>query len=377
MRPPLCLTLNDRRRGVPSRYAAEDMKGFILAGGTGSRLRPITHTQSKQLIPVANQPILFYGLRAMADAGIENVGIIVGDTEEEIRGAVGDGGRFGVRVTYIRQEAPLGLAHALLTGRDYLDDDDFVMYLGDNLLPEGVSRFVDSYREHGPDAQIFLVKVPEPERFGVAVLDGDRVVELVEKPKEHISDLALAGIYIFTPTVFEAAAAIEPSWRGELEITDAIQYLVDHGYRVRAETISGWWKDTGKLEDLLEANRIMLDAHTGEVRGRVDEASHLVGEVLVEEGAEVVESVIRGPSAIGPDVRVTRSALGPYVSIARGSQIEDSEIEDSIVMEGCRIADVRRISSSLVGERVTVRKGEDRPAAYRLMLGDSSDVRIP
>ena len=353
------------------------MKGFILAGGTGSRLRPITHTQSKQLIPVANEPILFYGLRAMAGVGIEDVGIIVGDTEEEIRGAVGDGSRFGLDVTYIRQDAPLGLAHAVLTGRDYLGDDDFVMYLGDNLLPEGITRFVESYREHGPDAQIFLVKVPEPERFGVAVLDGDRVVRLVEKPKEHISDLALAGIYIFTPTIFEAASAIEPSWRGELEITDSIQWLVDHGYKVRAETITGWWKDTGKMEDLLEANRIMLDARDGAVRGTVDEASHLVGEVVVEEGATITESVIRGPSVIGPGATITRSTLGPYVSIAAETVVEDSEIDDSIVMEGCEIRDVRRVSGSLVGERVRITKDDGRPAAYRFVLGDSSDVRIP
>jgi len=353
------------------------MKGFILAGGTGSRLRPITHTQSKQLIPVANRPILHYGLEAMADAGIHEVGIIVGDTEEEIRGSVGDGSAWGLEVTYLRQEAPLGLAHAVLTGREYLGDEDFVMYLGDNLLPEGITRFVRQYRENEPDAQIFLVKVPEPERFGVAVLEADRVVRLVEKPAEHISDLALAGIYIFTPAIFEAAAAIEPSGRGELEITDAIQYLIDHGYEVRAEVISGWWKDTGKLEDLLEANRIMLDGLAGRVEGSVDEASHLVGEVVVEEGAEIRESVIRGPAVIGPDAVVTRSTLGPYVAVARGSRIEDSEIRDSIVMEGCRIREVRPVSDSLIGERVQIEKSDHRPGAYRFMLGDSSDVRIP
>jgi glucose-1-phosphate thymidylyltransferase len=353
------------------------MKGLVLAGGKGSRLRPITDTQSKQLIPVANKPILFYGLEALAEAGIRDVGIIVGDTEQEIRAAVGDGSDWGLDVAYIPQEAPLGLAHAVLTAQAHLGDEPFVMYLGDNLVREGIARFVRTYGEHRPDAQIFLAKVPDPERFGVAVLDGDRVVRLVEKPAEHISDFALSGVYIFNPSIFEAASAIEPSGRGELEITDAIQYLVDHGYEVRAEMITGWWKDTGKQGDLLEANRIVLDDLRGDVRGTVDEGSHIVGEVVIEEGAEVRESVIRGPSVVGAGARVTRSILGPYVSVSGGSVIEDSEIGDSIVMHACEIREVRPMRESLLGRNVRIAKDRSQPSVYRFMLGDSSELETP
>jgi glucose-1-phosphate thymidylyltransferase len=353
------------------------MKGLILAGGVGSRLRPITHTQSKQLIPVANKPILYYGLEALAATGVEDVGIVVGELEEEIRGAVGDGSRWGLRVEYIHQDAPLGLAHAVLIAQEYLGEDDFVMYLGDNLVPEGITSFVRAYQEHGPDAQIFLVKVPEPERFGVAVLEGDRVVKLVEKPKEHISDLALAGVYLFNPSIFIAAAAIEPSGRGELEITDAIQYLIDHGYRVRAEMITGWWKDTGKLEDLLEANRIMLDRGEHDVRGDVDAESHLVGEVMVDETAVIRESVIRGPAAIARGAVVERSIVGPYVSVYERTRIEDSEIANSIVLEDAVISGARPVGDSLIGKNVRITKDQARPAGYRFMLGDSSEIRLP
>jgi glucose-1-phosphate thymidylyltransferase len=353
------------------------MKGLVLAGGKGSRLRPITDTQSKQLIPVANKPILYYGLEAMAEARVREVGIIVGDTEEEIRSAVGDGSRWGLDVSYIPQESPLGLAHAVLTAEDYLGQQPFVMYLGDNLVREGIARFVGSYEEHRPAAQIFLAKVAEPERFGVAVLEGDRVVRLVEKPTEHISDLALSGVYIFDPSIFEAAHAIEPSGRGELEITDAIQYLVDHGYEVRAEMITGWWKDTGKQEDLLEANRIVLEDLRGGVQGSVDQASHLVGEVAVEEGAEIRDSVIRGPAVVGPGARIARSILGPYVSVSREAVIEDSEVADSIVMAGCEIREVRPMRESILGRGVRISKDSGRPSVYRFMLGDSSEVHTP
>lgn len=353
------------------------MKGLILAGGLGSRLRPITHTQSKQLIPVANKPILFYGLEAMVDAGVSDIGIIVGDLEEEIRGALGDGSRWGIRITYIRQEAPLGLAHAVLTAQEYIGEDDFVMYLGDNLVPEGITGFVRAFEKNRPDAQIFLVKVPEPERFGVAVLDGERVVKLVEKPKEHISDLALAGVYLFNSSIFTAASAIEPSGRGELEITDAIQYLIDHGYSVRAEMIAGWWKDTGHLEDLLEANRILLDQRAPEVLGTVDEASHLVGDVVIQEGAVVQESVIRGPAIIGRDARIVRSIIGPYVSVYERTVVTDSEIENSILLEDCEVSEVRKLADSLIGKSVRIRKDENRPARYQLMVGDNSEFRIP
>lgn len=352
------------------------MKALILAGGEGTRLRPITHTSSKQLIPVANTPILFYGLQAVAEAGIREVGIVVGDTAAEIEEACGDGSRWGVEITYLHQEAPLGLAHAVLISRDFLGDDHFVMYLGDNILLEGVSRFVRQFEEHAPDAQIFLARVPEPERFGVAVLEGDRIVRLVEKPKDRISDLALVGVYLFDASIHEAVAAVEPSWRGELEITDSIQHLIDHGKTVRAEMVEGWWKDTGRLEDLLEANRMMLSRMEGRVEGEVDEASRLVGPVVVEPGAKVTRSLIRGPSIIGADTIIEDSLIGPHASIYVGCAISGSEIEDSIVMERCRIEGVPGIAESLLGKDVEVSRGKRDRAIHRLMLGDQSQVEV-
>lgn len=353
------------------------MKGLVLAGGSGSRLRPITYSQSKQLIPVANKPILFYGLEALAAAGIRDVGMIVGETEEEIRTAVRDGSRWGLHVQYIRQEAPLGLAHAVLVAQDYLGDEEFLMYLGDNLVREGLNSFVAAFEEDRPDAQIFLARVPAPERFGVAVLQGERVTRLVEKPAEHISDFALSGIYVFNSAIFPAASSIQPSARGELEITDAIQYLVDHGYEVRAQQITGWWKDTGKVEDLLEANMMVLEDQDRRIDGFVDEATHVVGAVMIEEGAKVTESVIRGPAVIGRDTLVIRSTLGPYVSVFDDSRIEDSEISDSIIMGGTMISEVRRMTGSLIGTNVRICKDDQHPTTFQFVIGDSSQVRIP
>jgi glucose-1-phosphate thymidylyltransferase len=353
------------------------VKALLTAGGHGIRLRPITHTQNKHLIPVANKPMLFHGIEAIAAAGITDVGIIVGDTEEEIRSVVGDGSRWGLRVEYLRQEAPLGLAHAVLTGREFLEGQPFLMYLGDNLVREELATFVHTFEEHRPDAQIFLTKVPEPERFGVAVVEDDQVVRLVEKPRRHISDLALSGVYVFTPVIFQAASAIEPSGRGELEITDAIQYLIDHGYRVRAERITGWWKDTGRMEDLLEANRFALDDQDRLVEGDVDEASHLVGEVCIEAGAVIRESVIRGPAAIAPGCRIERSTIDPYTSVYLNTTVIDSEIGNSIVMEECWIHDVRRIRDSLIGRNVRIARGDAPPASIQLMVGDNSAISLP
>jgi glucose-1-phosphate thymidylyltransferase len=349
---------------------------LVLSGGEGTRLRPITHTSSKQLIPVANKPILFYGLESIAAAGIRKVGMVVGSTAKEIETAVGDGSAWGLEVTYIRQEAPLGLAHAVLVSREFLGDDDFVMYLGDNVLLEGITRFVEEFDRHRPNAQIFLAAVPEPERFGVAVLEEDRVVRLVEKPKERISDLALVGVYLFDTSVHEAVASVRPSWRGELEITDSIQYLIDQGRAVRAEMVSGWWKDTGRLEDLLEANRMMLSVLESRVDGDVDESSRLVGQVVVERGAKVTRSVVRGPAIVGEDSIVEDSVIGPNASIYFGCRIEGSQVEDSIVMERCRVEDVRGMAQSLLGKDVEVRRGKERPAMYRLMLGDQSQVEV-
>jgi glucose-1-phosphate thymidylyltransferase len=352
------------------------VKALILSGGEGSRLRPITHTSAKQLIPVANKPILFYGLEAIRDAGIREVGIVVGSTAAEIEAAVGDGSAWDLQVTYLPQDAPRGLAHGVIVAREFLGDDDFVMYLGDNILIEGITRFVQEFERHRPNAQIYLIAVREPERFGVAVLEGDRVVKLVEKPKERISDLALAGIYLFDRSVHEAVASVEPSWRGELEITDSIQYLLDKGKTVRAEMIEGWWKDTGHLVDLLEANRMMLSVLEPRVEGEVDGATRLVGPVTIEKGAKVSRSVIRGPAVIGQDTIVEDSLIGPHTSIYYGCAVSGSEVEDSIVMEGCTIEDVRGLAQSLIGKDVEVRRGKERPAMYRLMLGDQSQVEL-
>ncbi|MGH2656970.1 MAG: glucose-1-phosphate thymidylyltransferase [Actinomycetota bacterium] len=352
------------------------MKALILSGGEGTRLRPITHTSAKQLIPVANKPILFYGLESIAEAGIREVGIVVGHTAAEIEAACGDGSRWGLTITYIPQAEPLGLAHAVIVARGFLGDDDFVMYLGDNVLLEGINGFVERFRRHTPNAQIFLARVREPERFGVAVLEGDRVVRLVEKPKERISDLALVGVYLFDRTVHEAIDGVEPSWRGELEITDSIQAMIDAGRTVRAEMVTEWWKDTGKLEDLLEANRMMLSHLEPRVDGEVDGPSRLVGRVVVEKGAKVTRSVIRGPAIIGRGTIVEDSLVGPNASIYEDCAVAASEIEDSIVMERCRLEDVRGLSQSLLGKDVEVRRGRTRPAAYRLMLGDQSQVEV-
>jgi glucose-1-phosphate thymidylyltransferase len=352
------------------------VKALVLSGGEGTRLRPITHTSAKQLIPVANKPILFYGLEAIRKAGIREVGIVVGSTADEIRAACGDGSPWDLEITYLPQDAPLGLAHAVLIARDYLDDDDFVMYLGDNLLLEGLTSFVEEFERHRPNAQIFLTRVREPERFGVAVLDGDRVVRLVEKPKERISDLALVGVYLFDRTVHDAVRAVEPSWRGELEITDSIQVMVDAGRSVRAEQVTGWWKDTGKLEDMLEANRMMLSHIEPRVDGDVDGRSRVVGRVIVERGAKVTGSVIRGPAIVGEDTIVEDSLIGPNASIYYECAISGSQIEDSIIMERCRIEDVRPLAQSLLGKDVEVRRGKTAPAAHRVMLGDQSQVEL-
>ena len=353
------------------------MKALVLSGGAGTRLRPITHTSAKQLVPVANKPILEFGLEAIRDAGISDVGIIVGETHEEIREHVGDGSRFGIGVTYVHQPEPLGLAHAVLTAADFLGDDDFVMYLGDNLIAGGITGFVEQFRSRGPTAQILLAKVRDPERFGVAELAADGSVQLlVEKPPQPRSDLALVGVYLFSGRVLDACRAITPSDRGELEITDAIQWLIDAGERVDSTVIEGWWKDTGKLYDLLEANRIVLDTIEPAVRGSVDAASEVQGRVVLEEGAELVGSFVRGPAVIGRGTRLVNSFVGPYTSIDAGCVLTDTEIEHSVVLAQTRISDIRRLEDSLIGREVDVGRSERKPRAYRLMLGDHSQVGL-
>ena len=356
------------------------MKALILAGGAGTRLRPITHTSAKQLVPVANKPILFYGLEQMAEAGIVEVGMVVGDTQEEIRAAVGDGSTWGLKVTYIPQDAPLGLAHCVLIAQDFLGDDDFVMYLGDNLLRQGVKAFVDRFESDGRShsvAQILLARVPDPQRFGVAEIGPDgEVLRLVEKPEEPPSDLALVGVYLFGPTIHEAVRAIEPSGRGELEITDAIQWLLDNGHRVAHQVVDGWWIDTGKLDALLEGNRLILETLDQRVEGAVDIDSRIEGRVVICEGAEVVASTVRGPAIIGTGTRIEHSFVGPFTSIADRCVVLRSEIEHSVILDDSRIVDIPRVEDSLIGKQVVVTRSARRPRANRFMLGDHSQVDL-
>jgi glucose-1-phosphate thymidylyltransferase len=373
------------------------MKALVLAGGRGTRLRPITHTAAKQLVPVANKPVLFYGLEALRDAGIRQVGIVVSDPREmllpdsrtgerttvmvnsqaEIRAAVGDGSRFGLEVTYIEQAAPLGLAHAVKISEDYLRDEPFVMYLGDNLIKDGIAPFVKEFESERPDAQILLAHVKTPQDFGVAELAGDRVVRLEEKPKQPRSDLALVGVYLFSACVFDAVRAIRPSRRGELEITDAIQHLIDSGKRVRSHVIQGWWKDTGKVEDMLEGNRMMLMGLATDVRGEVDAATEIEGGVSIGPGSVVERSRLRGPLVIGAGARIRDAYVGPFTALADGVVLERSEIEHSIVLERSQITDIPgRIESSLIGKDVVVCGKDSRPRAHRLMLGDSSRLEL-
>jgi glucose-1-phosphate thymidylyltransferase len=353
------------------------MKALVLSGGSGSRLRPITHTSPKQLVPVANKPVLFYGLEAIRDAGIASVGIVVGDTAPSIQAAVGDGSAFGLDVTYIRQDAPRGLAHAVLIAREFLGDDDFVMYLGDNFIVGGITALVDEFRSGRPDAQIMLTQVPDPRQFGVAELDASgEVIGLEEKPRQPKGDLALVGVYIFTPAIHEAVVQLEPSWRGELEITEAIQWLIDNGRKVRSTTITGYWKDTGNVADMLEVNRMVLESAEPRCDGVVDAATELIGRVVIESGADVSGSRIVGPAIIGAGTRVTGSYVGPFTSVAADCAITDSEIEYSIVLRGASIQGVRRIEASLIGHEVEVTPAPRVPNAHRLILGDHSKVQI-
>jgi glucose-1-phosphate thymidylyltransferase len=358
------------------------MKSLILAGGAGTRLRPITYTSAKQLVPVANKPILFYGIEAMVAAGIVEIGMIVGDTADEVMAAVGDGSTFGAKVTYIHQDAPLGLAHCVLVAHEFLGDDDFVMYLGDNLLQQDLRTFVERFEDarseaSPPAAQILLKQVPDPHRFGIATLDEyGNVVNLIEKPDDPPTDLALVGVYLFDRRIHTAVQAIEPSGRGELEITDAIQWLIDNGHRVRTEQLAGWWIDTGKLTPLLDANRLLLETVETRIEGDVDEDTTLDGRVIVEAGATVRRSRIRGPVAIGAGTTVMNSFIGPFSAIGESCEVMNSEIEHSVVMAGSRIIDIPRLEDSLIGREAIISRSQDRPRALRLMVGDHCQVDV-
>jgi len=326
---------------------------------------------------VANKPILFYGIEAIRDAGIQDIAIVVGDTAEEVKAAVGDGSRFGARITYIKQDAPLGLAHAVKISRDYMGSDSFVMYLGDNLLSGGIRNLVDEFTRGKFDAQILLTRVKNPGDFGVAELSGDRVVGLEEKPKHPRSDYALVGVYMFTPRIFEATDRIKPSQRGELEITDAIQYLIEHKFHVQSHIVEGWWKDTGKLEDMLDANRMVLTGMATRVESRQLEDSEFHGHVHLDDDVVVKRSVLRGPCIIGKGSKIVDAYIGPFTSIGAGSHVENSEVENSILLENCRIENIgSRMSDSLIGRNVVVRRGSKPPRAYRLMVGDNSEITV-
>lgn len=354
------------------------MKGLILSGGKGTRLYPLTYTSAKQLIPVANKPVLFRVIESIRDAGIEDIGIVVGDTADEIREAVGRGGRWDVNITYIEQESPLGLAHAVKISEPFLGDDRFVMFLGDNVIEGGISPLIAEFAHSQWNCQIVLTRVDQPEQYGVAELsDEGRIMRLIEKPKNPPSDLALVGIYMFDASIMEAVKAIAPSWRGELEITDSIQWLVDQDYAVHPYVHRGWWIDTGRPGDMLEANDLVLEELEYTVEGYVDRDSTVGRRVKVEKGAEVINSVVRGPAIIGEDTRIVNSYVGPFTSIYHHVTVEDSEIEHSVVLEYSTIKRIEaRIQDSLIGRYVTIERSPMRPKAHKLTLGDHSQVGI-
>ncbi|MEU7040274.1 glucose-1-phosphate thymidylyltransferase [Streptomyces varsoviensis] len=356
------------------------MKALVLAGGTGTRLRPFSYSMPKQLIPIANRPVLLHCLDNVKDAGVTEVGVIVGDRGDEIRSLVGDGADLGLRITYIHQECPLGLAHTVAVAADFLGDDDFLMYLGDNMLLGGVREQAERFRSRRPAAQVVTVQVPDPRAFGVVELDGDgRVTRLVEKPAQPRSDLALIGVYFFTAAVHEAVAAIEPSARGELEITDALQWLLEQGHAVDAERYRGYWKDTGRFEDVLECNREYLDGLPPRVQGTVDADSTVQGPVVIEPGAQVVRSQLIGPLIVGAGSVVTDSRIGPHTSVGRDCLLAGAGMEYSITLDGVSVRGVRGIHGSLIGRSASVASAELDGAAgtrHRLVIGDHTSVEV-
>jgi glucose-1-phosphate thymidylyltransferase len=356
----------------------EPLKGLILSGGAGTRLRPITHTSAKQLVPVANKPVLFYGIEALVDAGVKEIGIIIApETGDEIREAAGDGSQFGAEITYIVQDKPAGLAHAVLTAEEFIGASPFVMYLGDNLLRDGLRNLVSTFTEHEPDTLILLTPVDDPQSYGVAELDGEKIVRLIEKPKDPPSNLALVGVYLFSSLIFEAARSLEPSWRGELEITEAIDKLIDDGRTVRSEVVRGWWKDTGQLADMLEANRLVLEELVTDIEGEVDEASKVEGRVVLGPGARLERSVVRGPAVIGAGAVIEDAYIGPYTSIGEDVHVRRSEVENSIVLAGSVVEDLgTRMEASLLGKEVKLTRSEGMPKTLRLLVGDRSEIKL-
>jgi glucose-1-phosphate thymidylyltransferase len=356
----------------------EPLKGLILSGGAGTRLRPITHTSAKQLVPVANKPVLFYGIEALVDAGVEEIGVIIApETGGEIREAAGDGSQFGAKITYIVQDKPAGLAHAMLTAEEFIGASPFVMYLGDNLLRDGIRGLVSTFRADQPQALILLTPVDDPQSYGVAELDGERIVRLIEKPKDPPSNLALVGVYLFTSAIFAAARSLEPSWRGEYEITEAIQTLIDDGQKVQSEIVRGWWKDTGQLADMLEANRLVLEELDTRLDGEIDEGSRVEGRVVLEAGASLTRSVVRGPAVIGAGACIEDAYIGPYTSIGAGVHVRRSEVEHSIVLSDAVVEDLgTRMEASLLGRNVKLTRSDGPPKTLRLLVGDNCEIEI-
>jgi glucose-1-phosphate thymidylyltransferase len=353
------------------------VRGLVISGGPGTRLRPLTYTSAKQLIPVANKPVIFYPLENFAAAGIRDVGIIVAPhSADEICETVGDGSMFGLKVDYILQSEALGIAHAVLTAEEYLTGDSFVAYLGDNVIEGGIGALVAEFERDRPNGLVVLTKVAHPESFGVAELDRDRIVRLVEKPKHPRSNLALVGVYLFDENIFEAAKAVEPSGRGELEITDSIQRMIDVGLDVRAHVHAGWWLDTGKKDDMLEANRVILSSLDDRIDGDVDTDARIEGRVVIEPGAKIVRSQIRGPAIVGPDANIVDSYIGPYTAIGERCLVEESEVEHSILMSEARVIGVRRIADSILGRGAEVTRDRGTPRAHRLLIGDLSSVGV-
>lgn len=358
--------------------AGSRLKGLILSGGKGSRLRPFTYTNAKQLVPIANKPVLFYAIEQLVECGITDIGIIVGDTGEQVRTAVGNGSAFGAQVTFIQQDTPGGIAHAVRTARGYLDDSPFVLYLGDNFVLGGIRPFVESFVSNGRNSQILLHPVPNPQDFGIAQMDGERVARIVEKPREPASNLAVIGIYMLDSNVFDVIEGLKPSWRGELEITDALQGLIDRGLDVHADVLDRYWIDTGKMDDILKANSMLLGALTGRCQGDVDERSRVHEPVVLEPGAKVVNSVLRGPLIIGRDTEIVDSYIGPCTSIDQGCRIRGCRIENSVVMEQTVIEEIHwPIVQSMIGRFVELRGGQKVGGGYSLTLGDHSRIEMP
>ncbi len=353
------------------------MKALITAGGHGTRLRPITHTSNKHLIPIANKPMIHYAIEYVVDAGVTEIGIVCKPNDKELVDALGDGSAFGARITFIEQEAPLGLAHVVKIAQPFIGDEPFVFYLGDNIIVGGIQRFVDEFRSSGANCQLVLAKVKDPERFGVPEIVDGRIVSIEEKPAQPKSQFAVTGIYIYDSCIFEAVNRIEPSARGELEISDAHQYLLSKGYKVCYSEITGWWKDTGKPADLLQANHLVLENMAPRVEGDVDEATAIEGRVVIEADAQVVNSHIRGPVAIAAGARIVNSYIGPYTSISRDCIIRNSEVEYSIIMADSRILDVNiRIENSLLGRDVHIVRSSAKPRTHKFMIGDQSRVEV-